>query len=164
MLLSPTGGEPIKNLNVKSPVSSLLAGILRLQLQPTLHATVRGATRDHLTEITRTTGIADPSAHPNNAIKNREITRPSKSSRGSAWRCQTPPHCGDFSNVTMCYYRRCRKLSSEEMELKRKEMMDQAKQREEDRENNVKRYKRQDEQEKQREKNAKYDRHAGFIQ
>ncbi|TNM85545.1 hypothetical protein fugu_007816 [Takifugu bimaculatus] len=56
-----------------------------------------------------------------------------------------------------------KKLSSEEMELKRKEMMDQAKQREEDRENNVKRYKRQDEQEKQREKNAKYDRHAGFI-
>uniref|UniRef100_H3D9G2 CWC25 spliceosome associated protein homolog n=1 Tax=Tetraodon nigroviridis TaxID=99883 RepID=H3D9G2_TETNG len=56
-----------------------------------------------------------------------------------------------------------KKLSAEEMELKRKEMMDQAKQREEDRENNVKRYKRQDEQEKQRERNAKYDRHAGFI-
>ncbi|CAG06143.1 unnamed protein product, partial [Tetraodon nigroviridis] len=59
--------------------------------------------------------------------------------------------------------RKYRKLSAEEMELKRKEMMDQAKQREEDRENNVKRYKRQDEQEKQRERNAKYDRHAGFI-
>lgn len=42
--------------------------------------------------------------------------------------------------------------------------MDEAKQREEDRENNVKRYKRQDEQEKQREQNAKQDRHAGFIQ
>lgn len=42
--------------------------------------------------------------------------------------------------------------------------MDEAKQREEDRENNVKRYKKQDEQEKQREKNAKHDRHAGFIQ
>lgn len=42
--------------------------------------------------------------------------------------------------------------------------MDEAKQREEDRENNVKRYKRQDEQEKQREQNAKHDRHAGFIQ
>lgn len=50
------------------------------------------------------------------------------------------------------------------MELKRKEMMDQAKQREEDRENNVRRYKRQDELEKQREKHAKYDSHAGFIQ
>lgn len=42
--------------------------------------------------------------------------------------------------------------------------MDEAKQREEDRENNVKRYKRQDEQEKQREQNAKHDRHTGFIQ
>lgn len=42
--------------------------------------------------------------------------------------------------------------------------MDQAKQREEDRENNVKRYKRQDEQEKLREQNVKRERHAGFIQ
>lgn len=56
-----------------------------------------------------------------------------------------------------------KKLSAEELERRRKEMMDQAKQREEDRENNVKRYKRQDEQEKQREQNAKHDRHAGFI-
>uniref|UniRef100_UPI0037E8CC50 pre-mRNA-splicing factor CWC25 homolog n=1 Tax=Semicossyphus pulcher TaxID=241346 RepID=UPI0037E8CC50 len=56
-----------------------------------------------------------------------------------------------------------KKLSAEELEHKRREMMDQAKQREEDRENNVRRYKRQDEQEKQREQNAKQDRHAGFI-
>ncbi|XP_042341289.1 pre-mRNA-splicing factor CWC25 homolog [Plectropomus leopardus] len=56
-----------------------------------------------------------------------------------------------------------KKLSAEELERKRREMMDQAKQREEDRENNVKRYKRQDEQEKQREQNVKHDRHAGFI-
>ncbi|XP_026214530.1 pre-mRNA-splicing factor CWC25 homolog [Anabas testudineus] len=56
-----------------------------------------------------------------------------------------------------------KKLSAEELERKRREMMDEAKQREEDRENNVKRYKRQDEQEKQREQNAKQDRHAGFI-
>ncbi|XP_040891148.1 pre-mRNA-splicing factor CWC25 homolog [Toxotes jaculatrix] len=56
-----------------------------------------------------------------------------------------------------------KKLSAEELERKRREMMDEAKQREEDRENNVKRYKRQDEQEKQREQNAKHDRHAGFI-
>lgn len=83
MLLSPTGRELIKDLNVKSTVSSPLAGILRLQLQPTLNGAVRGATRDHLTEITGMTGIADLSAPPNNAIKNREITRPSKSSRGS---------------------------------------------------------------------------------
>lgn len=69
----------------------------------------------------------------------------------------------DFSNIN-AISPPCRKLSAEEMEQKRKEMMDQAKQREEDRENNVKRYKRQDEQEKQREKNAIYDRHAGFIQ
>lgn len=57
-----------------------------------------------------------------------------------------------------------RKLSSEDLERKRQEMMNEAKQREEDRENNVKRYKRQDEQERQREQNAKHDRHAGFIQ
>ncbi|KAG7238213.1 hypothetical protein INR49_031128 [Caranx melampygus] len=57
----------------------------------------------------------------------------------------------------------CRKLSAEDLERKRREMMDEAKQREEDRENNVKRYKRQDEQERQREQNAKHDRHAGFI-
>ncbi|XP_026158168.1 pre-mRNA-splicing factor CWC25 homolog [Mastacembelus armatus] len=56
-----------------------------------------------------------------------------------------------------------KKLSAEELERKRREMMDEAKQREEDRENNVKRYKRQDEQEKQREQNAKRNDHAGFI-
>lgn len=58
----------------------------------------------------------------------------------------------------------CRKLTAEELERKRREMMDEAKQREEDRENNVKRYKRQDEQEKQREQNGKRERNAGFIQ
>ncbi|XP_037621309.1 pre-mRNA-splicing factor CWC25 homolog [Sebastes umbrosus] len=56
-----------------------------------------------------------------------------------------------------------KKLSAEELERKRSEMMDQAKQREEDRENNVKRYRKQDEQEKLREQNTKRDRHAGFI-
>lgn len=56
-----------------------------------------------------------------------------------------------------------KKLSEDELERKRQEMMNQAKQREEDRENNVKRYKRQDEQEKQREQNVKHERHAGFI-
>ncbi|XP_034397550.1 pre-mRNA-splicing factor CWC25 homolog [Cyclopterus lumpus] len=56
-----------------------------------------------------------------------------------------------------------KKLSSDELERKRREMMDQAKQRDEDRENNVKRYKIQEEQEKQQELNVKYDRHAGFI-
>ncbi|XP_056227882.1 pre-mRNA-splicing factor CWC25 homolog [Seriola aureovittata] len=56
-----------------------------------------------------------------------------------------------------------KKLSADDLERKRREMMDEAKQREEDRENNVKRYKRQDEQERQREQNTKHDRHAGFI-
>lgn len=58
----------------------------------------------------------------------------------------------------------CRKLSADELERKRREMMDEAKQREEDRESNVKRYKRQDEQESQREQNGKRERNAGFIQ
>lgn len=40
--------------------------------------------------------------------------------------------------------------------------MEEAKQREEDRENNVRRYKKQEEQEKQREQ--KLERHTGFIQ
>ncbi|XP_029950235.1 pre-mRNA-splicing factor CWC25 homolog [Salarias fasciatus] len=56
-----------------------------------------------------------------------------------------------------------KKLSADELERKRREMMEGAKQREEDRENNVKRYKRQDEQEKLREQSAKQERHAGFI-
>ncbi|KAK7930739.1 hypothetical protein WMY93_007134 [Mugilogobius chulae] len=56
-----------------------------------------------------------------------------------------------------------KKMSAEELERKRREMMDQAKEREEDRENNVKRYKKQDEKEKLREKNTKREEHAGFI-
>lgn len=56
-----------------------------------------------------------------------------------------------------------RKLSSDEIERKRREMMEQAKQREEERENNVKRYKTQDEKEKLRNQNAKHEQHAGFI-
>ncbi|XP_029912143.1 pre-mRNA-splicing factor CWC25 homolog [Myripristis murdjan] len=56
-----------------------------------------------------------------------------------------------------------RHLSAEELERKRQEMMGFAKLREEEREDNVKRYKRQDELEKQREQSTKHDRHAGFI-
>ncbi|XP_019735390.1 pre-mRNA-splicing factor CWC25 homolog [Hippocampus comes] len=56
-----------------------------------------------------------------------------------------------------------KKLSAEELEQRRKEMMDQAKKRDEDRENNMRRYMKQDEQEKQREQNSKHERHAGFI-
>ena len=69
-----------------------------------------------------------------------------------------------FVSMFLFIYCLCRKLSADELERKRREMMDQAKQREEDRENNVKRYKRQDEQEKLREQNVKRERHAGFIQ
>ncbi|XP_077380543.1 pre-mRNA-splicing factor CWC25 homolog [Festucalex cinctus] len=56
-----------------------------------------------------------------------------------------------------------KKLSAEELEQRRREMMDQAKKRDEDRENNVRRYRKQDEQEKQREQKTKHERHAGFI-
>uniref|UniRef100_A0A8C6SMY7 CWC25 spliceosome associated protein homolog n=1 Tax=Neogobius melanostomus TaxID=47308 RepID=A0A8C6SMY7_9GOBI len=56
-----------------------------------------------------------------------------------------------------------KKLSADEMERKRREMMDQAKEREEDRENNVKRYKRQEEKEKHREQNTKRKAYVGFI-
>ncbi|KAK2901208.1 hypothetical protein Q8A67_009323 [Cirrhinus molitorella] len=53
-------------------------------------------------------------------------------------------------------------LSAEELEKKRREMMDFASEREVERQNNVQRYKRQEEQEKARD-NAKQDHHAGFI-
>ncbi|XP_041696334.2 pre-mRNA-splicing factor CWC25 homolog [Coregonus clupeaformis] len=62
------------------------------------------------------------------------------------------------SSTTKC-------LSAEELEKKRREMMDFAKQRDEERENNIRSYKRQDELEKEREKEkgGKHDRNAGFI-
>lgn len=77
-----------------------------------------------------------------------------------------PEHCLTPQSISIIFLFLfcCRKLSAEDLERKRREMMDEAKQRDEDRENNVKRYKRQEEQEKQREQNAKHDRHAGFIQ
>ncbi|KTG04160.1 hypothetical protein cypCar_00042247, partial [Cyprinus carpio] len=53
-------------------------------------------------------------------------------------------------------------LSAEELEKKRREMMDFAHEREVERQNNVHRYKRQEEQEKARD-NARQDRQAGFI-
>ncbi|XP_061584849.1 pre-mRNA-splicing factor CWC25 homolog [Cololabis saira] len=58
-----------------------------------------------------------------------------------------------------------RKLSPEELERRRNQMMDQARQREEDRENNVRRYKNQEEQEKQLEqnRNQNLEQHKGFI-
>ncbi|XP_077104714.1 pre-mRNA-splicing factor CWC25 homolog [Siphateles boraxobius] len=55
-----------------------------------------------------------------------------------------------------------KRLSAEELEKKRREMMDFAREREIERENNVQRYKRQEDQEKARD-SAKQDRHAGFI-
>ncbi|XP_051984965.1 pre-mRNA-splicing factor CWC25 homolog [Xyrauchen texanus] len=55
-----------------------------------------------------------------------------------------------------------KRLSAEELEKKRREMMDFAREREVERESNVKKYKHQEEQEKARE-NDKQNRHAGFI-
>ncbi|XP_067310504.1 pre-mRNA-splicing factor CWC25 homolog [Pseudorasbora parva] len=55
-----------------------------------------------------------------------------------------------------------KRLSAEELEKKRREMMDFALEREIERESNVQRYKQQEEQEKARDC-AKQDRHAGFI-
>lgn len=137
---------------------------MRPRLLPTSHGAVRGAAPDRLLEITGTTGISEPPAHRKSAINDRETMCPSECKRLLSDLVVLPPQDKrSHSLLKRCSFF-CRKLSAEEMELKRKEMMDQAKQREEDRENNVKRYKRQDEQEKQRERNAKYDRHAGFIQ
>ncbi|XP_029480562.1 pre-mRNA-splicing factor CWC25 homolog [Oncorhynchus nerka] len=60
------------------------------------------------------------------------------------------------SSTTKC-------LSAEELEKKRREMMDFAKQRDEEREINIRSYKRQDEKEREKEKGGKHDRNAGFI-
>ncbi|KAJ8001957.1 hypothetical protein DPEC_G00174810 [Dallia pectoralis] len=58
-----------------------------------------------------------------------------------------------------------KRLSGEELEKKRREMMDFAKQRDEERENNVQRYNRMDEKEKEREKEkgGKHDPNTGFL-
>ncbi|CAL8389040.1 unnamed protein product [Arctogadus glacialis] len=58
---------------------------------------------------------------------------------------------------------RSKQLSAEELENKRLEMMGFAKQRDEERMVNVKRYKKQEEQEKEQEQTVKHVRHAGFI-
>ncbi|CAL8270077.1 pre-mRNA-splicing factor CWC25 homolog [Gadus morhua] len=58
---------------------------------------------------------------------------------------------------------RSKQLSAEELENKRLEMMGFAKQRDEERMDNVKRYKKQEEQEKEQEQSVKHVRHAGFI-
>ncbi|KAI4903156.1 hypothetical protein NFI96_020454 [Prochilodus magdalenae] len=55
-----------------------------------------------------------------------------------------------------------KRLSAEELEKKRKEMLGFAREREEERESNIKRYKRQDELEKNRD-DVKHGHHASFI-
>lgn len=57
-----------------------------------------------------------------------------------------------------------RRLTNEELEKRRKEMMGFARDREEERESNVQRYKRQDEQEKERDGKRIDDDQATFIQ
>ncbi|XP_076147196.1 pre-mRNA-splicing factor CWC25 homolog [Alosa pseudoharengus] len=56
---------------------------------------------------------------------------------------------------------RTKNLSAEELEKKRRQMMEFAQQRDEERESNVRRYRQQEEQEKARD--TKQDRHASFI-
>ncbi|KAM9439897.1 pre-mRNA-splicing factor CWC25 homolog [Clarias gariepinus] len=56
-----------------------------------------------------------------------------------------------------------KRLTAEELEKRRKEMMGFAQEREEERESNVQKYKRQDEQEKERESRTKHSSHASFI-
>lgn len=58
---------------------------------------------------------------------------------------------------------RSKHLSAEELEHKRLQMMDFAKQREEEREHTVKMYQRQEEKEKARERVSKHERRPGFI-
>ncbi|KAG7486166.1 hypothetical protein JOB18_026272 [Solea senegalensis] len=96
--------------------------------------------------------------------KNHRDNHHSSSSRHKSDRKAEPR---DSSPQTKRYQRQTnhvsKKLSAEELERKRRDMMDEAKQREEDRENNVRRYKRQEEQERQRDQSAKHEPHAGFI-
>lgn len=101
----------------------------------------------------------EPPAHTKSGTKDRTTTFPGK------WQQIVDILSGiTCNNFFFLFSVLCRKLSSDEIERKRREMMEQAKQREEERENNVKRYKTQDEKEKLRNQNAKHEQHAGFIQ
>ncbi|XP_068177542.1 pre-mRNA-splicing factor CWC25 homolog isoform X2 [Antennarius striatus] len=89
--------------------------------------------------------------------RSRSTSPPSQPSSGRAeWRqrAERPPR--QRSPVS-------RKLSAAQLERRRQEMMEEARQRGEDRENNVRRYQRQDEQEQRREQAAPRHRHTGFI-
>ncbi|XP_072525136.1 pre-mRNA-splicing factor CWC25 homolog isoform X2 [Salminus brasiliensis] len=84
-----------------------------------------------------------------------------ESDKRSKVRAPSPPrHRERYQRPQTTNY--SKRLSAEELEKKRKEMMGFAREREEERESNVKRYKRQDEQEKAR-TDAKHDHHASFI-
>uniref|UniRef100_A0A3B1JCZ2 CWC25 spliceosome associated protein homolog n=1 Tax=Astyanax mexicanus TaxID=7994 RepID=A0A3B1JCZ2_ASTMX len=82
------------------------------------------------------------------------------SDRKSKAKAPSPPrHRERYHRPQTTNYSR---LSAEELERKRKEMMGFARDREEERESNVKKYKRQDEQDKARD-DAKHSQHASFI-
>ncbi|XP_056136851.1 pre-mRNA-splicing factor CWC25 homolog [Lampris incognitus] len=114
--------------------------------------------------------LLDGRHHPSSARRERSRSRsPHRSDRENqpSHRSDSRSHPRPPSPQKDRYQRqnnhRSKQLSAEELEHRRRQMMDFAKEREEERENNVKRYKRQDEREKERERATKHEPHAGFI-
>ncbi|TRY56292.1 hypothetical protein DNTS_002308 [Danionella cerebrum] len=105
--------------------------------------------------------LRDRSRSPLSHKADRDNHSSRDSERGQTHKASSPQRQRDrYKRPQSTNY--SKRLSAEELEKKRKEMMDFAREREVERENNVKRYKRQDEQEKARD-DVRQERHAGFI-
>ncbi|XP_039516175.1 pre-mRNA-splicing factor CWC25 homolog [Pimephales promelas] len=116
------------------------------------HSSASNHTDHHLRDRSR-------SPFPHKADRDNPSSR--ESERRPKTKAPSPPRHRDRHQRPQ-YTNYSKRLSSEELEKKRREMMDFAREREIERENNVQRYKRQEDQEKARD-SAKLDRHAGFI-
>ncbi|KAK7158652.1 hypothetical protein R3I94_005098 [Phoxinus phoxinus] len=103
----------------------------------------------------------DRSRSPVSHKEDRDNRSSRESERRPKTKAPSPPRHRDRHQRPQ-YTNHSKRLSAEELEKKRREMMDFARQRDIERENNVQRYKRQEDQEKARD-SAKQDRHAGFI-
>lgn len=115
----------------------------------------------HPSESNRADHRRDRSRSPQRHRDERNHHSSHDSDRKSKVKASSPPrHRDRYHRPQTTNY--SNRLSAEELERKRKEMMGFARDREEERESNVKSYKRQDEQEKARE-DTKHGHHASFI-
>lgn len=125
-------------------------------LQLPAHRSTHSSASNHKDHRSR-----DRSRSPLSHKADRDNHSSRESERKAKPKAPSPPRHRDRYQRPQ-YTNYSKRLSAEELEKKRREMMDFAREREVERENNVQRYKRQEEQEKARE-DAKQDRHAGFI-